>query len=661
MGLTSRRYSIYKIAGRKVTNELKRPGVAQDGQAPVWNNALKKYEPGVVGGGSSTQVIEAIINVIGTVDLDFNNFSDVIFFSENDVTVLSFWNLLNAAQGKRFSFPFYIDTLDPQTFPDDWLVSTLTGEWDGDAWTAGNVGKYLMEGVYDGTFWHVKISGNQYNMKKIFALLFSLTTIIAFGQSPIDTRLIRMKPILAANAADTAQTLSNQGKVWYDFVTKRWRYNENGLNRFFNDNGTGSFLPRSGTSSILNDLIISYDNYPVSWNGFGGNSSYEILGGDLNVSTFKMGNNLYTTTSVGAVELFSISESNNLNYVTGVKGNGTSFRFGAFNTTTPDNDQLYIEATTNASDNNTLRIVDNRTVKLGLQYAGDYFGGYNDRTLPDFGSVKNGGYTFTNKTLSTGTVFSANPTINSGVKFSFVPTTTIAGLNVGSFTTDPTTLVNGDLWYNSTTNKYIGRRSAVTDEFVQEDLVQTLTNKTLSTSTTISSSPTISDGVKITFNPNNTSAGLNIGANSTDPTTLVNSDLWYNSTQNRTFIRENGVTNKVATVSSSGVLNIGEGFSPTSNIINASGSGANIPLVINSKGSATIALGSSTGIDNLNFNFTANPISIISNTSGISINSAQQLTLQPTTFLILVNIPSNCTGAPSGAVYNDSGTLKICP
>lgn len=54
MGLTSRRYSIYKIAGRKVTNELKRPGVAQDGQAPIWDNALKKYKPGAAGGGSST-------------------------------------------------------------------------------------------------------------------------------------------------------------------------------------------------------------------------------------------------------------------------------------------------------------------------------------------------------------------------------------------------------------------------------------------------------------------------------------------------------------------------------------------------------------------------------------------------------------------------------
>lgn len=30
-------------------------------------------------------------------------------------------------------------------------------------------------------------------------------------------------------------------------------------------------------------------------------------------------------------------------------------------------------------------------------------------------------------------------------------------------------------------------------------------------------------------------------------------------------------------------------------------------------------------------------------------------------FLVMPTLPTNCTGAPSGALYNDAGTLKICP
>jgi hypothetical protein len=166
MGLTSRRYSIYKIAGRKVTNELKRPGVAQDGQAPIWDNALKKYKPGAAGGGgSSYSIAEVSIDGSGDIELDMNNLSVVTFFTDAVINELSFWNLLNAANGKEFNCIFEIGiNLDEQNFPDDWLVSTLTGEWDGDKWIPGNPGKYLMKGISDGTSWHVQISGTFTNV-----------------------------------------------------------------------------------------------------------------------------------------------------------------------------------------------------------------------------------------------------------------------------------------------------------------------------------------------------------------------------------------------------------------------------------------------------------------------------------------------------------------
>ena len=63
----------------------------------------------------------------------------------------------------------------------------------------------------------------------------------------------------------------------------------------------------------------------------------------------------------------------------------------------------------------------------------------------------------TNKTLGTGTVFSVIPTINDGITFTFNPTATVSGINVGAHTTNPSTPVNADIWYNSTTGQIFGR------------------------------------------------------------------------------------------------------------------------------------------------------------------------------------------------------------
>ena len=65
--------------------------------------------------------------------------------------------------------------------------------------------------------------------------------------------------------------------------------------------------------------------------------------------------------------------------------------------------------------------------------------------------------TLTNKTLGTGTVFSVIPTINDGITFTFNPNATVSGLNVGAHTADPSTPVNGDIYYNSTANELRSR------------------------------------------------------------------------------------------------------------------------------------------------------------------------------------------------------------
>ncbi len=131
-------------------------------------------------------------------------------------------------------------------------------------------------------------------------------------------------------------------------------------------------------------------------------------------------------------------------------------------------------------------------------------------------------------------------TMTAGVKILAATNTTTAGINTGSFTADPSTLVNFDVWGNSTSNLLKARINGVSQDFVFATSTQTLTNKTLSTGTTISVAPTITAGVKITTGTNGTNPGLNLGSVATDPTTRANGDVWYNSTENVPKVQAGG-------------------------------------------------------------------------------------------------------------------------
>lgn len=219
-----------------------------------------------------------------------------------------------------------------------------------------------------------------------------------------------------------------------------------------------------------------------------------------------------------------------------------------------------------------------------------------------------------------------NNSWSDGVKQTFNPSGTNAGLNVGSHTANPSSLANGDIWYNSTDNAlraringgtvdlgsgsggsltatYVGYGSgggaltgeaaffynATTNTLSIDNISATTVNATsLSAATfgiidsfsddylnivvgedlsstreltinvgdadrtlTISTSLTVAgidvnnswgDGVKQTFNPNGTTAGLNVGSHAADPSTLANGDLWYNSTSGDLKARVAGVS-----------------------------------------------------------------------------------------------------------------------
>lgn len=50
------------------------------------------------------------------------------------------------------------------------------------------------------------------------------------------------------------------------------------------------------------------------------------------------------------------------------------------------------------------------------------------------------------------------------------------------------------------------------------------------------------DGIRQTFNPDGTNAGVNVGAQAGNPSSLTNGDIWYNSSLGKLYARINGVT-----------------------------------------------------------------------------------------------------------------------
>ena len=79
-----------------------------------------------------------------------------------------------------------------------------------------------------------------------------------------------------------------------------------------------------------------------------------------------------------------------------------------------------------------------------------------------------------------------------------------------------------------------------TDTLVGRATTDTLTNKTLSTSNTVSAALTWTAGVKQTFAPDATTAGINVGSVAGNPSGPSNADLWYNTATNELYARING-------------------------------------------------------------------------------------------------------------------------
>jgi len=75
-------------------------------------------------------------------------------------------------------------------------------------------------------------------------------------------------------------------------------------------------------------------------------------------------------------------------------------------------------------------------------------------------------------------VLNKNQTYSAGAKPTFSPTSSVAGINIGTVPSDPTTLTKGDVWITTTTMKYKDNNNFLR-WLVTTNLAQTLSNKSI--------------------------------------------------------------------------------------------------------------------------------------------------------------------------------------
>ena len=190
-------------------------------------------------------------------------------------------------------------------------------------------------------------------MKKLTLILFAvLLSLIIVGQCKAQTntttRLLKFRTGVQY-PIDTAAATGNEGNIWYDFVTGRYRANEGGTNKFLiggGGGGGGAFWPLSGTASFTDIVDIN-----------AGVNPYNIGEGDgINVS--REGGAIWSTGSGGGI---------NISYVDDLPSYENTFSVGSGNT--------------------PFTFSSSFAGFQGVKYGADYSANFDDLSLPNWGAT----------------------------------------------------------------------------------------------------------------------------------------------------------------------------------------------------------------------------------------------------------------------------------
>lgn len=164
-----------------------------------------------------------------------------------------------------------------------------------------------------------------------------------------------------------------------------------------------------------------------------------------------------------------------------------------------------------------------------------------------------------NLSVSNGDGVSGNPTVSLGTA---VPTSVNNDTNVtGSITSNSLTLGwSGTLAaarLNSAVVQAVTNDTNVTGSISAQTLTLSWTGalakaRQHASTVYIDAANAWGDGVKQTFNPDATNAGINIGSQAGDPSSPANGDMWYNSVSGKYRCREGGVTTNCIGITTAG-------------------------------------------------------------------------------------------------------------
>lgn len=224
------------------------------------------------------------------------------------------------------------------------------------------------------------------------------------------------------------------------------------------------------------------------------------------------------------------------------------------------------------------------------------------------------------------------------------------------------------------------------DTMVTEAFTQTLTNKTLGTGTAWTVAPTITDGLRITFNPNGTNAGLNVGSHTADPSSPQNGDIYYDSTNHllRTLINgswvslgaggggsSSGANNEVQTSDgaggfvasklffdeTTGAMSLGDsGLAGATRSITAVGSATDVNIALVPKGAGIISIASTTASDAIQIVHNAVQSTIFGGNSSFAFQILGKTLATKGANLILAGGAGSTSSDSGGDVYIYGGT-----